>query len=459
MKIRTNLFLLSAIFVILIAALGLIVLQSFGQINREIKGSNSANKMIKDIFELNIVTYEYVMHHEKRMQQQWMLKYDFLGKLLERMRKEESHPECQPILETIASDYKALGNLFSQLQSNFVKRKRLIEENKSQVKIDMTFALEERLIAQVLMRTQKITSGSFRSSIIMKQRIALVQQRTFLIILFSIIGFAILSACVSFLITRSITRPLNKLANGAKLIGKGDLNHRVDIKTKNEIGELAAAFNHMTERRQRAGKRLEHLNALLRAIRSVNQLITREKDRNRLLQRACESLVGNGVFNNAWIVLMDGSGKLVSATQAGLGNDFATMVQGLKGGEIADCIRQALSQPGVYTVDDPSSACTNCPLAKEYGGRGAMSLQLEHGGKVYGVITVSILKDLLADDNAIGLFKEVSDDIAFALHGIKMEEAQRRAEEGLRASEEKYRDIFENVSDFIYIHDLEGLFY
>jgi PAS domain S-box-containing protein len=130
----------------------------------------------------------------------------------------------------------------------------------------------------------------------------------------------------------------------------------------------------------------------------------------------------------------------------------------LKGGEIADCIRQALSQPGVYTVDDPSSACTNCPLAKEYGGRGAMSLQLEHGGKVYGVITVSILKDLLADDNAIGLFKEVGDDIAFALHGIEMEEAHRRAEEALRASEEKYRDIFENVSDFIYIHDMEGYF-
>ena len=458
MKIRTNLFLLSAIFVILIAALGLIVLQSFSQINREIKGSNSADRMIKDIFELNIVTYEYIMHHEKRMQQQWMLKYDSIGKLLERMRKEESHPECQSILESMTFDYKALGNLFSQLQSNFVKRKRLIEENRSQVEINMTFALEERLIAQALMRAQKITSGAFRSSIIMQQRIARVQQRTNLIVLFSIIGFIILSSCVSFLITRSITRPLNKLVKSAEIIGEGNLKHRVEIKTKNEIGELGAAFNRMTERRQLVEERLEHLNALLRAIRSVNQLIAREKDRKRLLQRACESLVGSDVFYNAWIVLMDGSGKLVSATEAGLGNDFLTMVQGLKGGEMADCIRQALSQPGVVTVDDPFSACTNCPLAKKYAGRGAMSLRLEHGGRVYGVIAVSILKDLFADDKAIGLFTEIGDDIAFALHGIEMEEAQRRAEEALRASEEKYRNIFENVSDFIYIHDLEGLF-
>ena len=34
--------------------------------------------------------------------------------------------------------------------------------------------------------------------------------------------------------------------------------------------------------------------------------------------------------------------------------------------------------------------------------------------------------------------------------------ACKRAEEALRVSEEKYRDIFENVSDFLYFHDLEG---
>ncbi len=76
MKIRNSLFLLSAVFAILIAALGFIVLQSFSQVNREIKESSSANRMVKDVFELNIITYEYVMHHEKRMQQQWMVKSD-----------------------------------------------------------------------------------------------------------------------------------------------------------------------------------------------------------------------------------------------------------------------------------------------------------------------------------------------------------------------------------------------
>jgi signal transduction histidine kinase/CheY-like chemotaxis protein len=290
MKIRTNLGLLSAIFVLLIAALGLIVFQAFNQINREIQTSSSAARMIKDIFELNIITYDYVIHHEKRMQQQWLLKYDSLGKLLEAMSKEVSDMEIKSILGSVTTDHKALGSLFSLLPDNFEKRKRLIAENRSQAEIDMTFALEERLIAQALMRSQKITTGAFRTSGIMQQRIARLQQTTNYIVLFSIIGFTIFSSLISFLLSMAIVRPLSKLVESAKRIGKGDFKQRVDIKTGSEIGELADAFNQMTERRQRAEDKVrkyqDHLEEMVEErtaelARSNNQLQEEIEERKR----------------------------------------------------------------------------------------------------------------------------------------------------------------------------------
>jgi len=107
MKVRTSLFLLSAILAILVVALGFMVLYTSDLTNREVREGDAATRIIKDVFELNIVTYEYMTHHEERMHQQWLLKYDSLGTLLERMTGEEMHPEHLSRLESITSDYES----------------------------------------------------------------------------------------------------------------------------------------------------------------------------------------------------------------------------------------------------------------------------------------------------------------------------------------------------------------
>ncbi|MDD5456445.1 MAG: HAMP domain-containing protein [Candidatus Margulisbacteria bacterium] len=50
---------------------------------------------------------------------------------------------------------------------------------------------------------------------------------------------------IAFLFLRIIEKPLRALQEGAKIIGKGDLNHEILIKEKNEFYELAIAFNNM----------------------------------------------------------------------------------------------------------------------------------------------------------------------------------------------------------------------
>ena len=57
----------------------------------------------------------------------------------------------------------------------------------------------------------------------------------------------VLSTVMGTLISRTITRPLNLLEEGASVVGAGDLNHRIKIKTEDEIGALASSFNKMAE--------------------------------------------------------------------------------------------------------------------------------------------------------------------------------------------------------------------
>jgi adenylate cyclase len=47
------------------------------------------------------------------------------------------------------------------------------------------------------------------------------------------------------------SKPIKRLVVATEAIGKGDYHHRVDLKRKDELGNLAAAFNHMGEELQR----------------------------------------------------------------------------------------------------------------------------------------------------------------------------------------------------------------
>ncbi len=53
-------------------------------------------------------------------------------------------------------------------------------------------------------------------------------------------------------------KPIKKLRHGAEIIQNGDLSHRIDVKSTDEIGELADEFNNMTEQLQELYQNLEN---------------------------------------------------------------------------------------------------------------------------------------------------------------------------------------------------------
>lgn len=70
---------------------------------------------------------------------------------------------------------------------------------------------------------------------------------------------AAVAVVLGFVLTRQFTRPINALATGARHIADGDLGFRVQIKSSDEIGDLAQSFNNMAsslEKSEQARRRL-----------------------------------------------------------------------------------------------------------------------------------------------------------------------------------------------------------
>ena len=181
--------------------------------------------------------------------------------------------------------------------------------------------------------------------------------------------------------------------------------------------------------------------ALLYSARNINRLITRQEDINRLLQSVCNHLVETYVYANAWLVLSrhtsmaqetpptsPGTGVPRAIFTAGLGSKAASLTEYLQRGAWPECGQRALEQTGVYAIKSPTPICTGCPLLEVDTGHQRLCVRLEHADRVYGLLSVSLSTDLVADEEERLLLTEMADDLAFALHNIELEQVRRQAD-------------------------------
>jgi len=184
--------------------------------------------------------------------------------------------------------------------------------------------------------------------------------------------------------------------------------------------------------RVQAERRARRLNEVLETIRSVNQLIVREKNTLALIQKSCNTLVQNGCYRLGWIVLVDGERQFVAKASSGSSEGIqAAFPRHLEVGKYPPCVDELLDRT-VQFISCESADRTGkvCPLAQCKSGDSFAS-RLEHAGRVYGIIGVGLGGEHVVDVEEQGLFKEVVGDISFALWNIEREDALHRSEASL----------------------------
>ncbi len=235
------------------------------------------------------------------------------------------------------------------------------------------------------------------------------------------------------LLDRDVLARMSSLAAQVRAIGAGGgPRGRVALRGRDELTDLARAFNETLDALEQKSEELAHLNAVLQAIRHINQAIAREKDPERLLQIACNELVRTRGYVGTWAVLVGPNDGLETGTAAGVRvEDFAVLLKAWKAGQPPICARQALNLSEPLFIPEPE-ACPDCPIPLSYRGAAALAVRMAHGDRVYGVLYVALPPGIAPSPEERHLLAEVAEDLAFGLYSLEQEAALRESEERFR---------------------------
>ena len=198
-------------------------------------------------------------------------------------------------------------------------------------------------------------------------------------------------------------------------------------------------------------KKIERLNLVLRTIRDVGRLLISENDREKLIKGICNILVEKRGYYNAWIGLFGYDKNIELIADSGIGSQLENIKKNIKNQQFPPCIEHTLFSEKVFFVSDPVKECTRCILSKNYANRGALAVRLEYEEKNYGFMVVSIPKELASDDTEKNIIKEISNDIAFSLYRLDLEEKRKLTEEDLKQSRIRFKTLIENSLNSISI--------
>ena len=225
---------------------------------------------------------------------------------------------------------------------------------------------------------------------------------------------------IAILISGKVTRPIMELFHGTEEIEKGNLDYRVGTGAKDEIGRLSRAFDSMTQNLMKSTTSIDNLN------REINER-KRAEDALRETSDYLENLIN---YANAPIIVWNPEKRIDRFNHA-----FERFT-GYKGEEV---IGKKLDMLFPETSRGESLSKIENTLKGEYWESVEIPILCKDGDT------------RIALWNSANIYSEDGKALLTTIDQGQDITERKQAEEALRESEEKYRQLFELGSDALFL--------
>ena len=234
--------------------------------------------------------------------------FDWLDRVVRELAEEwkgaVSHPEDVQLAEDFDRLYREIKDLAERAFNAYDGGRRDEAIRLVQQELDgRLFADLDRKIKAIYRssRTHNVKSAL--------DRLEAIQGFTRMFLIVSVLSSVVLVALSSILISRNLARPVEELKRAMDIVGAGRLDAAIAVRSRDEIGELARSFTHMTQKLKETQDQLiqsEKLASLgqmaaavahglrnpLASIRAATQLSLRRVPREDPLREQLGSVIG-----------------------------------------------------------------------------------------------------------------------------------------------------------------------
>ena len=177
---------------------------------------------------------------------------------------------------------------------------------------------------------------------------------------------------------------------------------------------------------------------------------------DQVLGSSIDSLIDVTKVDAALVFLVnEEAGELTLAAYQGVSEGFVQGVGRIKLGEGFNGRVAETGEP--LFVEDASHDPSLTKMAvKREGILSQLIVPLKSKGRVVGTLCVAMRSHRLFRQDEVELLTAIGNQIGVAVENARLYEEEREIAEQLRASEERYRELFENAHDAIWLHDLQG---
>jgi PAS domain S-box-containing protein len=201
---------------------------------------------------------------------------------------------------------------------------------------------------------------------------------------------------------------------------------------------------------------IENEERRLSAINAVLGVVTESLELRDILGLAMDKVSDvMGVEICLLFLLQEGAGELTLEAYHGIADESAAAIKPIKVGEGFTGRVAQTGEP--LAIRDVSGELA---LYSGVGGLGEVQTQiivpLKSKGRVMGTLCAATrsLREFSADE--IEVLNAIGNAIGVAIENARLYQNEREIAEQLRQSEESYRGLFENATEAIFVHDLDG---